>query len=60
MGCMADAVQPILRLYCFSKLEVIFCTFLAENHFVNALILFTRVRVYQHRRVRVLEFIVIL
>jgi hypothetical protein len=28
----------------FSKLEVIFCVFLAENNFVNALILFIRVR----------------
>jgi hypothetical protein len=28
-----------------SKLEVIFCAFLAENNFVNALILFIRVRI---------------
>jgi len=28
----------------FSKLEVIFCVFLAENNFVNALILFIRAR----------------
>jgi len=27
-----------------SKLEVIFCTFLAENNFVNALILFIRAK----------------
>ncbi len=28
----------------FSKLEVILCTLLAENNFINALILFTRAR----------------
>jgi len=27
-----------------SKLEVVFCVFLAENNFVNALILFSRAR----------------
>ena len=28
----------------FSKLEVIFCTLLAENNLINALILFIRAR----------------
>lgn len=32
------------KSWLFSKLEVVFCAFLAENNFVNALILFIRVR----------------
>jgi hypothetical protein len=39
----AHAATPSL-LTSFSKLEVIFCAFLAENKFVNALILFIRAR----------------
>jgi hypothetical protein len=36
-------VAAIMRTIYLSKLEVIFCAFLAENIFVNALILFIRV-----------------
>jgi hypothetical protein len=36
-----------------SKLEVIFCAFLAENNFVNALILFIRAKKVQGSRFKV-------
>jgi len=39
-----------------SKLEVIFCAFLAENNFVNALILLIRVRKYLDSKVGTAQF----
>ena len=37
-------LQKRAGFLCFSKLEIIFCAFLAENNFVNLLIPFIGVR----------------
>ena len=42
-GTICGNLKKFEPMSAFSKLEVIFCVFLAENNFVNAIILFIRV-----------------